>query len=225
MAVSPPDLTIELTKSAACDTLYLADITGVVGVDNNTTGYGISGGPTVNNVDQVVVVLTYNALGSYITYDFTILNGVITGCTLAIQTGTPANILNNLTSTVWPFASTLPFDLFGDYGVAIPEFSDEIYTCSYTISGATSTPENFDFDTEESLPVTCAVQLCVNQKFAALDWGCECASDKAKQALLGQAYIDQVAASMALDDLTTAKASLANAQRLCDTAAGGCGCS
>ncbi|MFA7287688.1 MAG: hypothetical protein WC055_02310 [Melioribacteraceae bacterium] len=225
MAVSPPDLTIELTKSAACDTLYLADVTGVVGVNNNTTGYGISGGPTVNNVTQVVVVLTYNSLNTYITYDFTILNGVITGCELSIEAGTPALITGNLTSTVWPFASTLPFNLFGDYGVVIPSFVDDIYTCTYTISGATSTPENFEFETEESLPVICAVQLCVNQKFAGLDWNCEFASEKAKQALLIQTYISQVAASMALDDLTSAKAALLNAQNLCDTAAGGCGCS
>lgn len=215
MAVSPPILTIQLDQSTDCTTINLSDI---------TTTYGLSNGVAVNDVDTVTIVVTYNSLPTTITYVFTVASGVITACTLAIASGTPANIFSELTSTVWPFTTSVPFSLFADYGVAIPEFTDDVYTVSYQIEGTNVTPEVFDFTTQESLPVTCAAQLCVNQKFADIDWACECSSEKAKQAMLGQAYINQIVSSVALGDLSSALDALTRVNRLCDTASGGCGC-
>lgn len=225
MSVSPLNLTIQLATNGACDALYLADISGTVGVDSNTDGYGISGGPAVNDVDTVTVVCTYNSAGTYITYVFTVVNGVITACTLAIQAGTPANIFAELTSTAWPFTTTVPFNLFGDYGVAIPDFIDEIYTVEYTIEGEVSA-EAFDFDTLENKAVVCAVQCCIDKKFLGIDWGCECASEEIKKAMYGQALINNVLAAEAnTGDLAAGILALNKVKSLCDSTEGGCGCS
>lgn len=224
MAVSPPVLTIQLDTSSDCTTINLSDITGVVGVDGNTTGYGLSNGVAVNDVDTVTIVVTYGSLATTITYVFTVASGVITACTLQIASGTPADIFSELVSTAWPFTTSVPFSLFADYGVAIPNFTDDVYTVSYQIEGTNATPEVFDFTTEEDKVVVCAAQLCINKRFADIDWACECSADKAKQALLGQGYINQIVASVGLGDLTTALSALEKVNRLCDTASGGCGC-
>lgn len=226
MAVSPLNLTISLAKNSACTSILLTDVTGVVGTDGNTDGYDISGGPAHDDVDTLTIVVTYNSLPTTITYVFTLVNHAVTACTLAIGSGTPADIFAELdpSNLVFPFEAANPFSLFADYGVAIPDFIDDVYTVSYTIEGEVSA-EAFDFTTEESLAVLCSSQLCVNQKFAALDWGCECASDKAKTAMLGQAYINQVGSSVALGDLTTALSALAKVRSLCASTDGGCGCS
>lgn len=226
MAVSPINLTISLAKNSACTSILLTDVTGTFGSDGNTDGYGISGGPSHEDVTDLTIVVTYNSLPTTITYAFTLVNHAVTACTLAIGSGTPADIFANLdpSNLIFPFEAANPFSLFADYGVAIPDFIDDIYTVSYQIEGEVSL-EAFDFTTEESLAVVCASQLCVNQKFAALDWGCECASDKAKTAMLGQAYINQVGSSVALGDLTTAISALNKVKALCNVTDGGCGCS
>ena len=226
MAVSPLNLTISLTKTSDCTSILLQDISGVVGTDGNTDGYDISGGPAHDDVDTLTIVVTYNSLPTTITYVFTLVNHAVTACTLRIASGTPADIFAELdpSNLIFPFEAANPFSLFADYGVEIPEFIDDVYTVSYTIKGEVSA-ESFDFTTEESLAILCSSQLCVNQKFAALDWGCECASDKAKTAMLGQAYINQVGSSVALGDLTTALSALAKVRSLCASTDGGCGCS
>jgi len=224
MAVSPPLLTIQLDTSSDCTTINLSDTTGIVGDMGNTTGYGGSNGVAVNDVTTVTIVVTYGSLATTITYVFTVASGVITACTLKIASGTPANILTELVSTAWPFTTSVPFSLFGDYGVVIPNFTDDVYTVSYQIEGTNVTPEVFDFTTQENKVVLCAAQLCINKKFADIDWACECSSDKSKQAMLGQSYINQITASVGLGDLTTALSALEKVNRLCDTANGGCGC-
>jgi hypothetical protein len=223
MAVSQPNLTVSLARNSSCTALYLADLTGIVGEDDNVDGYGPDT-VLVNDVTTLVVVLTYNSIATTITYTFTIASGVITACTLKIASGTPANIFAELTSTTWPFTTTLPFNLFGDYGVSIPAFQDDIYSVAYTISGDHDA-EAFEFTAVDTEPVTCAVQYCIDQKFVELDWACECAATKSKTALLGQAYINKTIAATTQGDLSTALASLAKAQEVCGITTGGCGCS
>lgn len=221
--VSEPNLTIELATNGACDSLFLADITGTYSAVN-PGGYGLSGGPAVNDITTVTVVLTYNTLGSYITYVFTVLNGAITDATLAVQTATPTNIFAMLTSTVWPFATTLPFNLTADYGVSIPTFADDVFSVSYTIEGTVDiTP--FTFNTVDDEAVVCQTQCCINKKFAEVDWSCGCSSDKLKQSMMGQALINQVSYATSIGDLTAAVDSLNQAKLICDTSKGGCGCS
>lgn len=223
MSLSPPVLTIQLDTTSDCTTINLADITGEYGVDGNTTGYGLPNGPAVNDVTTVTIVVTYNSFVSTLTYVFTIASGVITACTLSLNSATAVVITANLTNTAWPFTTGTPFNLFDNYGVEIPTFTDDIYTVSYEIEG--TSPEVFDFTTQEDEVVVCASQLCINQKFADLDWCCECSSDKAKKAMLGQSYINQVVSSVALGDLTSAVNALRKVTALCGTASGGCGCS
>jgi hypothetical protein len=222
MALSPPLLTIQLDTSSDCKTINLLDLTGVYSVDGNTTGYGLPNGPTVNDVTTVTIVVTYNSLATTLTYVFTISSGVITACTLSLNDATPVTITGNLTNTAWPFVEGDSFNLFDDYGVVIPTFIDDVYTVTYDIEGVT--PELFEFTTQEDEVVVCASQLCVNQKFADIDWSCECSADKAKQALLGEAYINQVVSSVALGDLSAGLNALEKVTTLCGTASGGCGC-
>ena len=222
MALLPPNLTIQLSKNDACTALYLADIPGTVGHNGNIDGYGSSGAVAINDVTGVTIVLTYNSLPATITYQFTVSNAVITACTLKIGSGTPVNIFSELTVSVWPFETTDPFDLFGDYGVSIPEFADEVFSALYTITGVAD--GGFSYSANDAIPVVCASQYCIDQKFATLDWKCECSSDKAKQALLGQSYINQVVAATAIGDLTTAITALNNVKAMCNASIGGCGC-
>lgn len=222
MAVSSPNLTIDLTVNDSCSSLLLADLTGVVGVNGNLDGYG-SDSVLVNDVTSLVVILTFNKLASNITYTFTLLNGAITACTLTIASGTPADIFAQLTSTVWPFASTLPFNLFGDYGVTLPTFADDIYSASYDITGEHSA-EAFTFTAIDNEPVVCNNQYCIDQKFTELDWSCECAAKNSKEALLGQAMINSVVSATRLGNLTAALNSLRNVTTLCENTTAGCGC-
>lgn len=225
MAVNPLNLTISLSKNSDCTSVLLEDVSGIAGINGNTDGYGLSGGPTVNNVDTVTITATYGSLGTSIAYVFTVSSGTVTACTLAIASGTPADIFADLDpdNLDWPFTSDNPFSLFADYGVAIPTFQDDVYTVTYQIEG-TASGGDFDFETSSTIPVTCAAQLCINKRFAALDWSCECSSDKAKQAMLGQAYINQIVSSTALGDLDAALIALDKVNRICDSTAGGCGC-
>lgn len=227
MAVSAPNLTITLSKNDSCTSIMLVDSTGEYQVSGNTDGYGISGGPTIDNVTSLTIVVTYNSLPTTITYVFTMASHIISAATLKIASGTPASIFAELPAgnLNFPFVEGNEFDLFADYGIAIPEMTDDIYTVSYQIIGAITGPEAFDLTTEESISVLCASQLCVNQKFADIDWGCECANKKSQQALLGQGLINQVGASIALGDLSVGLSAIEQLNRLCDTSAGGCGCS
>jgi len=220
MSVSPANLTIALTTNGACDALYIADV---------TEDYGWSSIPATNDIYTVTIVVTYNATGTNITYLFTVVNSVITAATLKIQTGTPADIFAELTSTAWPFTTTTPFNLFGDYGVSIPTFVDDIYTVEYTIAGELdqNPAEPFEFDTLDNEPVTCAYQCCVDKKFLGIDWGCECAAKENKDAMYGQALINNViAAARETGDIEAGILALNKLSILCgSTTSGGCGCS
>lgn len=223
MAVTQPNLTIELTQNSGCSGISLADITGVYGVDGNTDGYGLPGGPDINDVSLVTVKLTYNSLASYITYYFTVVNGTITACTLGIQGDTPTSIFGSLTSTVWPFATTLPFDLTGDYGVTIPTFADEVFTVDYTIEGIV-TAEEFLFGTTRSTTVLCNSRCCLDKKWIAIDPTCSCSNDAMSDAMLGESLYNKTVWSAQYNDLTGALEALNSLRRLCDENCGGCGC-
>lgn len=227
MAVSSPNLTISLVKNDACTSIIFSDVTGEYGVDGNTDGYNVTGGPSHDDVTGFSIVVTFNSLPTTITYDFTVTSHIISAATLQLASGTPVDILAELDSSnlTFPFTDTNPFDLFADYGVTIPSIIDDVYSVSYNISGEIAGPEPFDFATEANLPILCASQLCVNQKFAGLDWSCSCAQGEAKSAMLGQAYINQVTASVTLGDLSTALSALSKLRTLCASTDGGCGCS
>ncbi len=223
MSVSQPNITIELDENASCTALALADVTGIYGVDGNVDGYGLSNGPTVNDIVTVTIILTYNSLGTDITFVFTVNSGVITACTLAVSSGTPVDIFDQLVSTAWPFTIDVPFNFFEDYGVSIPPFADEIFSVTYTVEG--TVPDVFDFEAIANKAVVCASQCCIDKKFLEMDWSCDCAGDKIQHAMYGQALINQVLSAVAIGDLTTGLAALAKVKTICSDTAGGCGCS
>lgn len=220
MSVTQPNVTIALTVNTGCTGISLEDTTGLYNAVTNTGGYGLPSGPAINDVTGVVIVVTYNLQSNSITYDFTLVSGVITAATLAIASGTPASILSLLPSTVWPF--TDPFDLSGDYGITIPTFEDDIFSVSYTISGTVSaTP--FEFEAIRNLSVDCITRCCIDKKWVALDPSCDCNSDKLTTALYGEGLLKRATYAAQYADLAGAVDALTRAKALCTTQECGCG--
>lgn len=224
MAVTAVNLSIDVYVNSGCSELYLTDTTGDYNATTNPGGWGVPGGPDTSDVTSSEIVVTFNSLGTYITYDFTIASNVVTAATLAIGSGTPTSILSSLSSTTWPFvADSNPFNLVGDYGVTLPEFADEIFKVEYTVDGEIAGPESFTFDTVAYEPVVCNSRCCVDKKFQSLDPNCACSNDKVKEAILGETLIKQVEISSENGDLTSALQALEQLRILCGTE-GGCGC-
>lgn len=152
-----PTLAITLEVDSTCEELLLND---------TTANYGA---PTVtlNSVTGLVVVLNYSD-GSYLTFTFTIVNQVITACTLGVSGATATAITSELESTVWPLVD---FNFFFDYGVDVPEFTDMVYTADYTITGG-SGDTAFSYTTSATIVRTCDVCCCITESFQAVDPNC-----------------------------------------------------
>ncbi len=219
MAVTQPNVSIDLTINTGCGGVSLTDTTGVYNGTTNTGGYGLPNGPTVNNVTGVEIIFTYNSQSNDITYNFTVVSGVITAATLTIASGTPADILTALPSTAWPF--TIPFDLTGDYGVTIPTFADDIYSAEYTITG--TSPDVFSFTAVRNISVECQTQCCIDKKWIAIDFNCNCDNNLLQTAFYGQALLNQADNAATYGDLDNAILALTKAKALCTTQE--CGCS
>jgi len=220
MAVSRPDVSIDLEVSNSCDSLLLTDDTGTYNVTTNPLGYGLPSGPAVNDVTGLTIVLTFDTQDTYITFDFTIASGVITAATLSVAGATAVDILSELASTTWPLTD---FDFFRDYGVTIPAFELGVHSVDYTISGLVS-PASFSFTTSKSILNECSVNCCIQQKFAGIDVSCGCSNKEVLTAMVARGYL--MAATYAAQSGDTANAVLAlnKANELCD-AEGDCGCS
>jgi hypothetical protein len=224
MAVTQPNLTIGLTVDSGCSELNLTDDTGQYDAITNPYGYGLVGGPDEADITGCEIVVTYNTLGTYTTFDFTIASGVITAATLAVGSATPTNILAELDSTAWPFITDVnPLNLVGEYGVTIPEFTDEIFKVTYNITGEIAGPEAFDFTTTAYEPVVCNSRCCVDRKFQEIDVNCACSDDKITEALYGETLIKQVEIASEQGDSTAALQALEQLRLLCGSE-GGCGC-
>lgn len=224
MAVSTPNLTIVVTQNSGCSGISLYDATGLYNAGTNPGGYNLPSGPDINDITTVTITVQYRDFGSTVQYVFTVASTVITDATLSLGGATPTNIFSSLTSTVWPFASTLPFDLTGEYGVTLPTFGDDIYSITYQIEGETDTLEAFDFSTIFNLPVTCNTQCCADKKWAAIDPTCDCSSDKYDQVSYIQSLIYQVMSVKSTGDLTASLAALREAKTKCELTDCGCGC-
>jgi len=225
MSVTTPNLSIVASLNSGCAGISVYDATGTYNALSNPGGYGLPLGPAVNDVTTVTITLNYRDFGTTLVYVFTVASGVITACTLSLGGATPVDIFTALTSTVWPFAEELPFDLTADYGVEIPTFVDDIYSVTYQIEGDTVAPEAFDFSTLANLPVTCNTQLCADKKWASIDATCECKSEKYNEVMYIQSLIYQTISATTIGDLTGALAALGQAKQKCDTTDCGCGCS
>ncbi len=214
MAVTQPNLTIELTENTGCTGLSVADTTDDYGVDNN---------PAVNDVTSVTVSVEFGSLEASIVYVFTVANAVITDCALSVEGGTPENIFSNLTSTVWPFTTTTPFDLTADYGVTLPTFADDIFTVNYEISGTAGLDE-FTYTTTKGKAVLCNSRCCLDKLWIAIDPTCSCSNDAMSEAMLGESLYNKAYWSAIYLDISGALEAMASLNRLCDSNCGGCGC-
>lgn len=219
MAVSRPNVTIDLEIPNGCTKLLLTDSTGTYNVSTNPLGYGLPSGPTVNNVTGVTVKLTYDTESTYITFTFTVANGVITAATLSVAGGTATNILSSLASTTWPFTD---FDFFRSYGVTIPSFSLGVYSADYTISGTVS-GTSFAFTASESRLNSCEAECCLQKQFADVDLNCGCNSKKLQELMVTRGYLLAAKYAAQSDDTANAVLALNKADERCDSDSD-CGC-
>lgn len=167
--MNSPDVKIGLFLNDARNSYFLEDLTGLYS-PTNTGGYGLPGGPGVNDITGLTITLNYTQLGTNLVYVFTIADGTITDATMALGGSTPTNIISVLPSTVWPFTSANRFELTGDYGVTLPSLSDQVYEVTYEITGEYLTvPFDFSAQTVDLYDVntvccasTKAIQLNIN---------------------------------------------------------------
>lgn len=219
MSVTQPNVSINLTINSGCSGLFVTDITGIYNSITNTGGYGLPGGPTVNDVTGLKIIFIYNSQSNSITYNFTLTSGIISAASLTIASGTPADILSQLPSITWPFITR--FDLTGDYGIIIPTFEDDIYSVQYTITG--TSPDDFSFEAIRNITIDCQTQCCVDKKWIAIDFNCTCDSNALQLAFYGQALLNQSKNAAFYGDLDNAVLALTKAKALCTTQ--DCGCS
>lgn len=222
MAVSQPNLKIQ-TILSGCIGLQLVDNTGVYNATTNPFGYGLPTGPAINDITQLNITLTYNSLGTTAAYIFTIASGTITAATLSLGGVTAVNIFANLTSTVWPFTTSNPFDLTSvNYGVVMPQFNDEAFQINYEIIGFID-PDDFDFTSISYLPVGCNLRCCINKKWQEMDPNCDCSSDKMYEANYLESLYNKFYWACDAGNLTEALTALREGQAKCGLK-GGCRC-
>lgn len=156
-------LKIALFTNDACDALYLADDTGVY-TSTNTTGYNAPN-LTIASVDLVVITVTI--LGTTLVYELTVSNGAITSATATLGSGTPLNILSDLSSTVWPFPDAIPFNLTPTaYSTDFPAFEDGVWQVDYNVQytgGAQS------FTVQELYLNKCATCCCLSKASTSIN--------------------------------------------------------
>lgn len=224
--VARPDLSINVTVGADCSGFTVDDTTREYDITTNPEGYGLPDGPTINDVDSLVIVVTNQSAGWYLTYTFTISSGTITAATLGVSGATATNILTELASTTWPFITGVnAFDATADYGVTIPDLTDGVYQIEYTIAGTAigsgGTPEDFSYTTSEQPVLACDLCCCIDTMFYDAA-GCECGCDKAENAMKARYYAMATKFAAERGDTDLAVNIFEKAQSICDDGCSGC---
>lgn len=203
------DLTISLTVNSTCSTMTLAD---------TTPDYGGSGKIATSNITSSIIVVNMPG-GIYLTYTFTISANVITAATLGISGAIPVSILSKLNSTVFPFITNVnAFDLFGSYGVTLPEFGDGAYDVDYTVKGNVF-EVLFNYTTSLDKLSFCDICLCIAEKGAGIDPDCNCEDDKVWDFLRADAYLSAAIFAAEIGNMERAQLCLDKATDICN-----CGC-
>lgn len=226
MAVSRPDLEINIVVGTQDSSIVVDDITGTYNPATNTGGYGLPEGPTVNNVTALRVILLNQSDGWYLTYSFTIDNGTITAATLGVSGATATSILSEMSSTAWPFITAVnAFDLTADYGVTIPTLSAGVYQATYTIvgtaTGSLGTPEAFSYTTSEQPVLSYDLCCCIDNLFIEAA-GCDCGCDKGDRAMKARYYLTLARYAANNGDTELATNNFEKASELCDGNCAGC---
>lgn len=207
------DLSIALTVSDTCDTISLAD---------TTPDYGDSGKIAKSDIVTNTIVVNM-AGGIYFTYVLTITSGTtISASILSLNGATAVNILAELESTVWPFITDVnEFDLFGSYGVTLPEFVDGTYEVDYSVSG-TSSATPFNYTTLAGKTVICSICCCVARMGQEIDPSCDCSDKKILNFLRADTYLQIAKFATQVGNTERAQLALDKANEICDC--NDCGC-
>jgi hypothetical protein len=209
------DLTGALCNGDICSELLFSDVTGFLVSDclatQNDLGYGLVGGITLNSVETAQLNVYFISMTTPITFDFTIVSGVITACFLTDLSLVSHDITPLLVSTVFPLTD---FNINFDYGVTIPAVVDGLYTWDYTITG-TSGSDVFTYTTSGGMLSTCSTDCCIEKSYLELDTNCGCLSDKIKDIIKTEVFL--AAANYAMNAGQTAKADdlLTKAKDIC----------
>jgi len=206
-----PTLTILITKNEACTTMTLAD---------TTADYG-GGTVTTASVEQVVIVVRNKSNDSYFTYTFTVVSNLITAATLSLNGGTATTITSELSSTAWPFIVDVnEFDLWGDYGVTLPDFDDAVIQPEYTITRTTA--EAYSYTTSKTVLIDCNTCCCITKLGASLDPGCDCSTGKRKTYDDAYTWLHVAKDAAAVGNVSRAVEALRKASELCSCACTDC---
>lgn len=182
MALERPDLTgcLEIEN---CENLFFSDKTGLLVTDctcdYNELGYGLEDGIELDDVTGAILSVFYPSLSTAFIFTFTIVNHVITACTLTDLNGTVTTVTSDLTTTEFPL-NEFPINL-EEYGITFPALTDGIVKWEYTISGTSDvdTPsEPFNYTTSGGILNTCSIECCIENKYLELDANCDCCADK-----------------------------------------------
>lgn len=184
------DLTGCLSIEDGCEKLLFSDISGFkvseCADDQNDEGYGLTGGIALNDVTGAILNVYFVGQTVPFKFTFTILNAVITACTLTDLNGTVTDITTDLESTVFPLTD---FQVnLAAYGVTFPELVDGIITWDYTISG-TSGSDDFNYTTSGGQLSDCIVNCCIEKKYIDLDLNCGSIEDKIDSIIMGEIFL------------------------------------
>lgn len=216
MALVRINLSGDVCVENGCTELNFSDTTGfLVSVcvdDYNINGYGLTGGIALNDVTSAALNVYYPQMTTPILFNFTVVNGVITACTLIDLNLVVHNIYSKLVSLVFPLVN---LNIALDYAVKIPTVVDGLYKWDYTISGL-SGGTSFSYTTSDGFISTCTVECCTSKNYLDLDMGCSC-SDKAILDIIKQEIFlngSNYAMNVGMDD--KANSFITKAKEICD---------
>ena len=216
MALERIDLTGCLSVEEACSKLLFSDVTGFVVTscndEYNEEGYGLEGGIELDDVTSAVLNVYFVGQTVPITFSFTIVNHVITACTLTDLNGVVIDITSLLESTVFPLTD---FDINADYGVTIPSLTDGIIKWDYAISG-TSDDESFEYTTSGGIGNDCEINCCIENKYLELDPNCDCSADKKRQLIDSEVFLWGFRYAINAGQDSKAQGFLDNATEICN---------
>ena len=209
------DLKIILYPDDTCSNLYLEDVTGLYNATSNTGGYNTPN-MAVNSVTAVTITLTRNTVP--VVYNFTVVNGVITAATATLSSGTPVNILADMTSTAWPFAYPDNFNLTPSaWSDTFPTFEDGVLEAEYVVDGSST------YTTTDNYLNSCSVCCCIAQKAVTININ---DTDSLVANLIPQAYLSVAGYANEAGLVDKASKFLTKATDICDESEDcGCGCS
>lgn len=217
MALTRINLSGSVCVDNGCSQLNFSDTTGFLVspcVDSqNNLGYGLAGGIALNDVTSAVLNVYFPAITTPIIFNFTIVNGAITACTLTDLKGIVNNIYSKLASTVSPLVN---FNIALNYGVSIPIVADGLYKWDYTINGTSATGVPFNYTTSDAFISDCNAQCCTSNAYLDIDKDCSC-SDAKKMSIINQEiFLNGAAYAMNVNMNSKADEFLADAIELCN---------